>query len=102
MDIFDLLISDILLNKVVPIPVNNRGHLGLTKVDLKKVKTLMVVHYSNFFYSFHLFLLAKARGRGECSFCQSFKIVPPPTSTTFLGGKILEGIRYAFKIILFN
>ena len=48
-DIFHLLISNILLNKVVPIPVNNRGHLGLTKVDLNKVKTLMVVQYSNSF-----------------------------------------------------
>ena len=51
-DIFDLPITDILLDKVEPIPVNNRGHLGLTKDDFKKVKTLMVVLYSNLFIPF--------------------------------------------------
>ena len=76
-DIFDLLISDILLNKVVPIPVKNRGHLGLTKVDLKKVKTLMVVLYSN-----HLFLLSifACKGWGErgVQFLSKLQVPPPP------------------------
>ena len=66
-DILDLPITDILLDKVEPISVNNRGHLGLPKDDLRIVKTLMVVLYSIFFYSFYLFLLKKAGRRGECS-----------------------------------
>ena len=56
-DIFDLPIPDILLDKVEPIPVNNRGHLGLTKDDLKIVKTLMVVLYSILFIPFIYFCL---------------------------------------------
>ena len=89
-DIFDLLISDILLNKVVPIPVNNRGHLGLTKVDLKKVKTLIVVHYSNFFIPFIYFCLQRLGGEGSAVFVKASS--PPSPSTTFLRRKILEGI----------
>ena len=77
-DIFDLLISDILLNKVVPIPVNNRGHLGLTKVDLKKVKTLMVVHYSIFFIPFIYFCLQRLGGEGSAVFVKASRKPPPP------------------------
>lgn len=60
-DIFYLPISDNLLNKVVPIPVNNRG---LTKVDLKKIQDTDGCSLFKYLYSFYLFLLNKAGGRG--------------------------------------
>jgi hypothetical protein len=44
-DIHVALNEDILLESVVPEPVNSRGHLGLKKKDLKTVVSRMVVAY---------------------------------------------------------
>jgi hypothetical protein len=40
-----LTIKDILMDPVLPEPVNNRGHMGFKKKDLEKVLSLMVVVY---------------------------------------------------------
>ena len=41
-DILDTVNEDILLKNVSPIPVTNRGHLGLTDKDLKIVLSQMI------------------------------------------------------------
>ena len=94
-DILDLPITDILLDKVEPISVNNRSHLGLPKDDLRIVKTLMVVLYSILFIPFIYFCLRRlGEARGVQFLSNSLQERPPPPSTTFLGRKITEGIRY--------
>jgi hypothetical protein len=40
--------EDIILDGVVPEPLNSRGYLGLTKKDLKKIQSSMVVVYLPF------------------------------------------------------
>ncbi len=42
-DVHTALNEDILMEAVLPEPVNNRGHMGFKKQDLKKVLSLMVV-----------------------------------------------------------
>ena len=37
--------EDIILSNVNVVPLNNRGHVGLTKQDMKKVTDWMVVVY---------------------------------------------------------
>jgi hypothetical protein len=47
--------QDIILDNVVPEPVNSRGHLGLKKKDLKIVLSRMVVVYYLPFLYFTIF-----------------------------------------------
>jgi hypothetical protein len=55
-DIHVALNEDILMEPVCPEPINSRGHLGLKKIDLEKVISLMVVVYLLLFnYSFYYF-----------------------------------------------
>jgi hypothetical protein len=44
-DVHTTLNEDILMEPVLPEPVNNRGHMGFKKKDLEKVLSLMVVVY---------------------------------------------------------
>jgi hypothetical protein len=50
-DIMLTLNEDIILEDIEMIPINNRGHFGLKKEDLKRVTTWMVVVYLPFFHS---------------------------------------------------
>jgi hypothetical protein len=47
-DVVLTLEEDIVLDGVIPEPLNSRGYLGLTKTDLKIVQTLTVVVYLSF------------------------------------------------------
>ncbi len=58
--------EDIVLNGVVPEPLNSRGYLGLTKKDLKMIQSSMVVVYLPFFWT---------------SFCYFYRLLK-----CFLGG----------------
>jgi hypothetical protein len=49
-DMFVTLNEDIILDAVVPEPLNNRGHLGLAKADLKNVLSWMVGVYLSYWY----------------------------------------------------
>jgi len=51
-DIMVTLNEDIILTEVNVVPLNNRGHVGLTKQDLKKVENWMVVVYNSTFLLF--------------------------------------------------
>lgn len=59
-DIHIALDADILIEPVIPEPVNSRGHLGLRKKDLEKVSSLMVVVFIPiaFIRSFYLSILS--------------------------------------------
>ena len=48
-DLHVTLNEDIILRRVVPEPVNQRGYLGLCKFDLKKVQIRMVLVYKSSF-----------------------------------------------------
>jgi hypothetical protein len=55
-DIHITLDEDIILNEVVPEPVNSRGGLGLAKKDFAKVVSLMVMVYFLFYFNFKFLL----------------------------------------------
>lgn len=56
-DIHVTLMEDILLGRVIPEPVNQRGYLGLCPADLKKVVALMVLVYKSSIYKKIAFLM---------------------------------------------
>ncbi len=70
--------EDIILDGVVPEPLNSRGYLGLTKKDLKKIESSMVVVYLPFLkkiISFSLYWGLKVfflGGEGKVNRPQSF------------------------------
>jgi hypothetical protein len=49
--------EDIILDGVVPEPLNSRGHWGLTKIDLKKIPPSMVVVYLPILLTFFVIFL---------------------------------------------
>jgi hypothetical protein len=62
-DLVVTLEEDIILDGVVPEPLNSRGHWGLTKNDLKKIPPSMVVVYLPILLTFFVIFLGFFKGR---------------------------------------
>jgi hypothetical protein len=83
-DIHVALNEDILLEHVMPEPVNNRGHLGLKKTDLQIILSRMVVVY----FLHQIFLLifwiiqCPKKSTKRCTISKSIGEAANPTSLT--------------------